>query len=512
MTGLVVDATLCASVLPGCLEPLAGGRNATDILLERLRRLGDRFAGRVVFVPGGFPEGEAAKYRTAGFEVRSAEAEEGMPGILGRCAEWAGAKGMKDVVLHYADSPLLDCRIAAEVMGLHGSSGAEYTFADNLPEGMAPEVLSRSLLEEIRQAKAKTAETASRRVFDRMDADINRCFAEVWLPPRDLSLQRLELRSDTARNRRLLSRILAKEPEADFEAVCRLLDTAASVFRIWPRYVEFEAVNRGRPCVYLPESKRSETRMDAALFRRVCRELAAGLPDVVGAFAGPNEPLAHPRCVELVEAALEEGLMSFILETDGSLLTPDAAERLSRLPPQRFQVVFRVDAARPETYARIHPGGDLAAVTESILRFVGMRPENAARTFVQFVKLRENLGEMEEFWRFWEGRSVRPVIQKSNDFAGRFPLERVSDLTPLDRTPCWHLRRGLVVLADGRVPVCKQDWDGERPVADLSKVSVAEAWRALEPYHEENSSGRWAEAGALHPACGPCDEWYVFDF
>lgn len=512
MTGLALDGTLPAAGLPGCLEPLGGMGNATEVLLRRLSGLRGRLDTLVVFLPPSFPETEARKYREAGFEVRTAPPAAALPDVLTRCADWAGERGVETLLLHYIDEPLLDVDVASALLDLHRSSGAEYTFADNLPEGMAPEVLARGFLAEIRGAKPKPPETASRRVFDRLDADINRWFAEVWLPERDLSLHRLEFRTDTPRNRRVLAGILRRDPSADHRTVCRLLEEAPSVFRPWPKYVEFEAVNRGRPCLYLPVSRRPETFLDFGLFVSVCRQLAEGLPDVIAAFAGPNEPLLHPRCAEMVEAALEAGLMSFVLETDAGLLTDDLARRLSALPPSRFQLVVRVDAARPETYGRIHPGGDLAAVVDRIGAFLASRPENPGRTFVQFVKLRENLEEMEEFWRFWESRGAHPLIQKSNDFAGRFPLERVSDLSPLDRIPCWHLRRGMVVLADGRVPVCKQDWDAEHPVADLTKVPVAEAWAALEPYHEENTRQGWTAPGALNPRCGSCDEWYVFDF
>jgi spiro-SPASM protein len=241
--------------------------------------------------------------------------------------------------------------------------------------------------------------------------------------------------------------------------------------------------------------------------------LSAGLPDVIAAFAGPGEPLLHPGCLDMTEyAAKESGLSSFILETDGHLFDAAAAERVSALPPSRCQVIFRVDAVRPATYAALHPGTDLAAVTANIERFLSLREENRFRSFVQFVKYRENLLEMEEFWKFWEARKMPVIIQKSNDYAGQVKLEKVSDLTPIDRTVCWHIRRDLSVLSDGRVPVCKQDWDGRSSVADLSVKSVGEAWNLLEPYHLENASGGWTKSGCLNPLCAACDEWYAFNF
>ena len=41
------------------------------------------------------------------------------------------------------------------------------------------------------------------------------------------------------------------------------------------------------------------------------------------------------------------------------------------------------------------------------------------------------------------------------------PARKVSDLSPLTRRPCWHLKRDLSVLMDGAVPLCKECVRGE---------------------------------------------------
>jgi spiro-SPASM protein len=97
---------------------------------------------------------------------------------------------------------------------------------------------------------------------------------------------------------------------------------------------------------------------------------------------------------------------------------------------------------------------------------------------------------------------------KYNDFAGRLPDRRVSDLTPLDRMPCWHLQRDLVVLAGGEIPVCKQDFNCEKPVANIATSTVAEAWEKLRPFYLGNYAGKFD----LWPSCAKCDEWYTYNF
>jgi hypothetical protein len=51
------------------------------------------------------------------------------------------------------------------------------------------------------------------------------------------------------------------------------------------------------------------------------------------------------------------------------------------------------------------------------------------------------------------------ILQKQNVYLGRVEDRRYSDLSPVERIPCWHLQRDLFILSDGTVGFCKQDVD-----------------------------------------------------
>lgn len=513
---LFIDASLyCNPVsIKESLKPLGNNkRNSFEETVKRTVPLKDRFDSLILFCSEDFPEDEKIKFKDYGFKIMTGK-HSNIIELLKTCKNVC--KDFDNLVLVYADSPCLDTEIFKNLIELHLKSGAEYTFADNLPEGFAPEIMSIDFLEDIILASLKFPELVSRKIFDNTNADINRYFAEVFLPDEDISLFRLNLHTDTPRNTLLIQRLFEKSSDVNFKTVCSLLKTDPSIFRIWPRYVEIEITNdQGlNPPLYLPTSTRPVKMMDFKLFQKICYELAEFMPDVICSFSGIGEPLLHQNLIDMLEFGVNSsGIFSFILETDGIYLDQKKAERLSSLPPKSFQVIFRVDAIKPETYSYIRNKANLSVVLENIQRFLSLNPENKNRTFVQFVKLRENLEEMEEFWRFWTSQNVGVIIQKFNDYAGKFKPElKVADLSPLNRTFCWHMSRDLTILADGRVPVCRQDFDGFKTVGNLVSDSISSVWKKLEPYYIENYYNKWNNDNSLNPLCEFCDEWYVFNF
>jgi MoaA/NifB/PqqE/SkfB family radical SAM enzyme len=109
-----------------------------------------------------------------------------------------------------------------------------------------------------------------------------------------------------------------------------------------------------------------------------------GIP--YAAFGG-GEPLGVAHCWELFER-LTEGGVALKLETDGSRIDDDAADRLAALAVQCVQI--SVDGATAAMHERVRPGSSFAAATSAITRLVerGRPPQ-----FV-FVPNRFNLGEI----------------------------------------------------------------------------------------------------------------------
>src|SRR5215831_1875416 len=101
------------------------------------------------------------------------------------------------------------------------------------------------------------------------------------------------------------------------------------------------------------------------------RIAASGIP--YAAFGG-GEPLGVPFCWDIFERLARAGV-ALKLETDGSRIDDDAADRLAALPFECIQV--SVDGATPETHASVRPGSSFAAATDALRRLTsrGLAPQ-----------------------------------------------------------------------------------------------------------------------------------------
>ena len=111
---------------------------------------------------------------------------------------------------------------------------------------------------------------------------------------------------------------------------------------------------------------------------------AAGIPYV--AFGG-GEPLGVPHVWEILEILAKAGV-SLKLETEGSYIDDDAADRLAALPVQCIQI--SVDGATAATHERVRPGSSFASATASIRRLAG----RGCKPQMVFAPTRINLGEI----------------------------------------------------------------------------------------------------------------------
>jgi MoaA/NifB/PqqE/SkfB family radical SAM enzyme len=114
------------------------------------------------------------------------------------------------------------------------------------------------------------------------------------------------------------------------------------------------------------------------------RMIAAGVSYV--AFGG-GEPLGMPHCWELLELLGRAGV-ALKLETDGSHIDDEAADRLARLEALCVQV--SVDGATAATHERVRPGSSFARSIGAIERLIlRARPPQSV-----FVPNRLNIHEM----------------------------------------------------------------------------------------------------------------------
>ena len=416
-------------------------------------------------------------------------------------------QGYDECLYIYIDTPLIDTEVAQKMLSLHRDEIVEYTYGEGFPVGVSPEVLNVDLLPKLVSLVGEDdSELERNSIFTILQKQINSFDIETYFSTRDLTLRRIALTLSPERNRLVTERVIEKEgADCSFERFCTLVEEEPLILRTRPAYVEVEITNRfNRTCVYLPHDHLKRKQGDMALeqFEDVLDRILSFSDDLYLSFSYLGEPLLHPSFRSLVERTIDRKGVQLIVESDGYLFTPEYSDWAAELHSDALHFIFDVDAVNQETYESIR-GGDLRRVERNIRYLLA---KQKGRVYVQMVRMDSNEGEMLQFYDQWEKDGAQVIVQKYNRYLDLLPPLSGSDLRPLERQPCWHVQRDLVVFHDGSVPRCKQDINAEFLLGNVFKDELRGIWDGNTRTYLEHCKGTYDRY------CTICDEYYTFNF
>jgi len=315
--------------------------------------------------------------------------------------------------------------------------------------------------------------------------------------------------------RRLAGLLGAHEsPDSETASAWLLAREEDSIERM-PREVEIELTTEDSyPNAMLrPRGDRVPRRgpLDVSLLRRLAEELSA-FDDSLVILGGFGEPLRHPRFGDALGALRSHGVYGLGVRTAGVDLT-DAT--IDAMIGQRVDVLTVVlDAWTSETYRRVNDpdasgSPDLTQVQAAIGRVAAVRADR--RTVCPIVvpemtKAKQNVAELEAFYDGWLRSLGSVCISGSSHYARQLDDHAVLKMAPSPRAPCRRLRSRCLILADGRVAACDQDFKGLHTVGDMNKQSLAEIWHGAE-LRRLRDAHRAGDYGVT-PLCAACDDWH----
>lgn len=224
--------------------------------------------------------------------------------------------------------------------------------------------------------------------------------------------------------------------------------------------------------------------------------------DAAVTFGGVGDALEHLQWHSLVDAARAAGVWGLHLETD--LL--DETLDLAAIADADLDVLsVRLHADQASTYTRLMGVDAFGPVLDRIEWLLNHRVAMGLAWVVpRMIKTRDNVGELESFvdrWTFCAGHALveGPPAGAS---AGAMASLAVLDMAPPRRRACRQLARRMTIHSDGRAALCDQDWTGEHAVADLRKMSIADAWARLSELHAQQAAGR------MRSPCDACRAWH----
>ncbi|SIQ01556.1 spiro-SPASM protein [Alkalispirochaeta americana] len=433
------------------------------------------------------------------------------------------------------NAPFFSPALTGYLQTLHSRSWCDYTFGDGFPQGYAPQIIRRDTLPVLAAlAEGRDLVWSSSVLFDTISLDINAFDIETEAACDDYALLRLSLTVDSRANY-LLCCALAKrglgkpwDPSRSFDPfrerfpdgedpLLQCLKEDRLLGRTLPRYIQIQlTTRRDQQPLFLPpvpgappagdpsgeKSKENHRDMTPEAFGAILEDLSRFSPEAVISLGYYGEPGLSPHLPQLLDSLALVPRATVYLETSGVGWSQENRAALLASHDQLQAVIVEVDAAREETYQALRGQGweEARAFIEEIRHVL------AGRIHIQATRMIENEWELQEFFQYWQDQTgLRPLIQKYNSCAGVLPERRVADLSPLKRTPCRHLERDLVILADGRVIGCLQDLQAKSLRGICPGDSLETVWEHGREDYRRHLSQDYPQL------CRNCDEYYTIN-
>jgi len=420
------------------------------------------------------------------------------------------SRGYDHCFYYFSDTPLLDMTLFNKMYSNHIQYYADYTFADGYPSGMAPEIICSRTLIELNRIISEKADAIDRdSLFSWIQEDINSFDIETEISPVDLRLRRICLAGDSKINflqlKNFMNRGIIKA--ADFMEKKDLLEQET---RTLPNYYQIQ-INSSCPqsCSYCPypgmnpDLLQDHREMPLENILKLAVEIENLTPEAKVSLSLWGEPSQHSLIYDVLGALLNQTNLNFVIETSGlGWKEIEKDEKKWIFTSERIEWIISLDAMDEVLYRNLRGEGQ-QEVLSTIEKMLAMNP---AHTWIQSVRMKENEEDLEKFYRFWKEKTENVIIQKYDYFSKRLPEKKITDLSPLKRFPCWHLKREMAIMADGTVLLCREDISMENKLGNCFDHSLETLWKKGETYFQDHINGDY------RGICAGCDEYYSYNF
>ncbi len=415
------------------------------------------------------------------------------------------------------DSPFFDAEIFTEMSDVHIKYLAEFTFSENLPEGFACEIISRELINQIPDTNEKTLPLGKV-----IRANINKFDVELFYKEPDIRSKRVSFRLNSLREKKIMENLYnINKSIPRYIEVKDLIEANPESLFIAPSYVEVELTGKcSLDCLFCYRKSLTSGEhghMEYKTFSSILQGMREFALPYTLCLSGSGEPMEHPEFYSIMEASVNENLLEqLIIETNGISGDANFKSFISKPENSKIRVIINNNGIDKESYIRYHKADAFDSVLKNI-QSLGELNSGGERVYIQIMKINETdefakendiKSYLDKYYDFWEGQKVPIILQKQNTYFGRIPDRRYSDLSPVKRTPCWHLQRDLYILSDGTASFCKQDIDGEDSHGNIKNMPISEIWNRQRKAFIDEFNGHFPSK----PDCKNCDEWYTFNF
>lgn len=215
-----------------------------------------------------------------------------------------------------------------------------------------------------------------------------------------------------------------------------------------------------------------------------------------------NEPLLDKYIFERIQYAKIKGLkVGFYC--NATKMTDEISEKI--LDSGLDYINFSFDGATKESYESIRKNANFETTRANIINLVINKHRRELKyptISVMLTAQDENYSELKEFENFWK---------QYVEFVGisQFDNRKGTDRSKIQKNlpyPCRLLcSGGIVIMSNGKVPLCCKDYDGNVILGDLNNQSLEDIWNGkFKSVKNAHILGR----GDIINICKNCDDLY----
>ena len=219
-----------------------------------------------------------------------------------------------------------------------------------------------------------------------------------------------------------------------------------------------------------------------------------------------NEPFLRKDCLDMIEWAMDNGIIDVHLSTNATLLNDELSNRILKLKIPRFS--FSLDGVSKETFEKVRKGANRDEVYKNINRFLELKKQGGYQlplTRVAFVRSILNEHELDDFNEYWKDKADYIAIQEYVTMTpGQSHLKPKSHQSSVD-FKCPQPNQRLIIRSDGVALPCCISYGTELPMGNIQDKTLEEIWNSekmvdLRQMHKE---GRYQD----NPTCKKCAKY-----
>lgn len=425
-------------------------------------------------------------------------------------------ENISNIAMFHGIYGLWDKSLTEKLYLMHTEYDADFSFAENLPEGIAPRFISQSYFEALQINKTENFDLNSFNLINYTEKNIDKFHVEIHYEEPDLRILRLNFSSNSFRSLTKTARLLKHIEEAQtvYDKIYPAIKLHPEVLFSQPSYIQIElAAKTEHTPRYSAASvaTKSVADMSSETFNNILSITNQSFDDLSFAFSGLSDPLLHEQFIPFTEKIIEnKKIKNLVIETSGHKL--DII--LPLLDNEHFhKIKMMILVNSLSNYHELHQTkfDTLKKIEENIKMFTDKfrqkYPGIEIPVFIETQKITDNEKEYDEIYEWCQKLGVQFLLKKFNRYIDLLEEKRVSDMTPLERSPCWHLRRELFIRADGTVTFCQQDIQNKNIRGNVNEQNINTIWQSAANDWVKNLQEIYPQS----PECAKCDEYYTFN-